>query len=342
MKKILFLAFVLTSYALTSYAEERVSIYSETCETIAKDETTSQARTRILDSAVFSAVEKLPGLELAQQAFDKYDFNMLVYNLIDNHIDDLNVKSSTSDKGKICVEITGSIKGHHILNAITETKKNGDERAKTREQNNLPTETYLETAEETYEKIMTEAGISPSGKVTKIAERDEAVEEVVITDENTGTFETTEEEIVEKTKIPTLYIAPTRFYDNSTSKKHSEVLKKLFTGNEYFSLTEDEKSANYNITPYILRVKIDAVNDQTSRMQMVIMLEMTDEENHTIKEHQNRFIMISSDEDEQEAAQKLMNKLLKNAGTNLLNKLETKERKNQNIKTFQIITPSLR
>lgn len=402
MKKTLLALAALILSISSSYAnEETISLYADICEKMEPEETVSQVRTRAADKAIFSAVEKLPVLELPRKEFDLHDFNILVYKLVDNYIENLNVRTVRQDSQKVCIEVDGYIKGANIISSVLETKEIADKRAARRAEENLTGSSPLKTQKEIENIIMKEAKISPidptiidspkvQGQIIRMPDLDEerqdamadVKQDIIYTEQETNDTTNTDfeedlttsnqkviiqdsdtiiiindedttkknsnidreesDEALNEPKKGLVYIAATKFFDSSTSQEHSNILKKLFSNNEYFNLTEDKELADYIVSPNILRIKIDAINNITNRMQMVVMVELDDIYSDTnVKEHQNRFTLLSIEDDEQEIAQDLMNKLLEKAGTQILTKIEVSERKKNNIKGLpKIITPS--
>ena len=77
-------------------------------------------------------------------------------------------------------------------------------------------------------------------------------------------------------------------------------------------------------------------------MQMVIALELVDNNTeNSIIEHQNRFILFESSENEQKVAQDLMRKLLRKAADQIVNKIKIKNNPLVNDMGMEaIITPT--
>ena len=89
----------------------------------------------------------------------------------------------------------------------------------------------------------------------------------------------------------------------------------MFDQNAYFQLTEDRAKADLVIYSKVLRAKVDAINSNTNRLQMVVSVEVKNlADDSSYIEHQNRFILFKSSEDEQKVAAGLMQKLLTKAG----------------------------
>ncbi|MDR1694693.1 MAG: hypothetical protein LBR70_05860 [Lactobacillaceae bacterium] len=391
MKKLSALLIALTFFSNVSYAQnadyETISVYADICEKIEPEETISQARVKASDKAVFAAVEKLPVLELPKKEFDQYDFNILVYKLVDNYIENLNVRTIRQDSEKVCVDVEGYIKGSNIISAVVETKEIADRRAERRAEENLVGKSPLQTQKEIENIILKEAKILPvnQGEIYRINEEEllselggEGIEETAVSVIQEETFSSEPKVIIQDSdtiiivndgidsnvddasavnEIPIIanpvpleneykkslvYITSTKFFDNSTSEEHSSALKNLINGSDYVVVTDNRELAEYIVSPSILRVKIDAINDITNRMQMVVMVEMDDlYDGANTKEHQNRFTLLSVEDDEQKVAEDLMNNLLEKAGSQILSKIELSERKKKNIKGLpKIITPA--
>ena len=138
-----------------------------------------------------------------------------------------------------------------------------------------------------------------------------------------------------------IFISPTEFFNNTSSAKYSEILREMFVKSEYFYITDKKELADFVITPKVLRAKVDPINAETNRLQMVISLESYNpatEETNT--EHQNRFVLFNSSEDEQEVASKLMKQLFAKAADKIITELEIKQRKKNNDAGLPpIITP---
>lgn len=139
-----------------------------------------------------------------------------------------------------------------------------------------------------------------------------------------------------------IFISSTKFYNDQTSNQYSKMLEKEYEDNRLLKITNDKNSAKYILQPNILRVKVDPINNQTNRMQMVVMIELEDIKNKsTSKEYQNRFTVFAGEDNEQEIAKDLMQSLLQKANSVILKKIENIEKKEQNTPTLpSVITPT--
>lgn len=126
-----------------------------------------------------------------------------------------------------------------------------------------------------------------------------------------------------------VYIGPLEYYNGAKSNKYSKMLQEQFAGNQYFYLTEDAEIADYVITPKVLKAKVDNLDAAHKRLQMVVSLEITGLKTETVNEYQNRFVLFGAEENEQQTAARLLNKLIETAGANVLRKIEHNEQLHQ-------------
>ena len=94
------------------------SVYGANCEKIKPGEARSTVRVRVTDKASYLAVSQLPDLKNARVELNEHDFNVMVYNLVDNNIEDMAVRTTKQTPDEICVEVTGYISGKNIFAAI--------------------------------------------------------------------------------------------------------------------------------------------------------------------------------------------------------------------------------
>ena len=88
----------------------------------------------------------------------------------------------------------------------------------------------------------------------------------------------------------------------------------MFVKSDYFYITDNPELADFIINSKILRAKVDPVNSNTNRLQMVVSVESENTDNKEKEtEHQNRFVLFNSADNEQKVAAKLMKQLLEKA-----------------------------
>lgn len=294
--------------------DDSIAVFGSGCEVIKPNEAKSSVRVRVTDKASFTGVSTIAQLSNVKKDFNEHDFNVLVYSLVDESLEDMSVKTTKQDDTNICVEVTGFIRPDNLLAAI---QKSEDER------NDIKKET-AEPAQKSEEVVAP----VPAIQETPVVEKDNAKK--IEPENNTS----------EKRSF--VFIPPTEFFNNTQSEKHAEVIRKQFSSNDYFYITDKQDLADYIVRTKVLRAKVDPINSNTNRMQMVIAVELQSMDNgNTSTEHQNRFVLFSSEEDEQEVANKLMTKLFEKASEQTINQIEQAERrKNRGPAIPKIITPA--
>lgn len=273
--------------------EDVITIYGNACEKFKDDESKASSRVRVTDKASFIAVSDLPDLSDLKDKMSEHDFNVMIYNIMDNYVEDMAVRTSKQDSANICVEITGFISRDNLLDAIMNSQ-------------------------------VTSPREEPKVEVKKEPEPVAAP--------------------VEEVKKALVYIAPTEFYNGTKSENYAELVRNKFINNSLFGMTANEEDAKYVIVPKVLRAKVEAINDDTNRMQMVAAIELKiPETKASVSEHQNKFVLFTSDEDEQKVAFELMKDLFEKASNPILAKVESQEKKNQDLikaPNLNIITPN--
>lgn len=328
------------------------AIYGQACETIKKGELKSSVRMRATDKASFSAVRDLSSLSDFKKSVSEHDFNVMVYNIVDSYVEDLAVRTIKQNNQEICVEVTGSVPRDDIRIAVEDvldevekqklivagTELRSDEK-KAAAGEQVTGKNSLKTAENPINEML----ISPA-----ISERQTAAVEPIGKPVYAPQPQPTTQALMQTKPVPDeqdertlVYIAPVEFFNNTYSSSHTEILRKLFDNNTYFYLTDKKELADFVVLPKVLRAKIDPINNNTNRLQMVVSVgaEFVNDKSSLI-EHQNRFILFSTTDDEQETASKLMRKLLRKAAEPILSKIEFETRRSgRNPQANQMLTP---
>lgn len=340
----------------SAYAEEiavadeddgsNVAVFGTGCEKLKDGEARSSVRVRASDKASFNAVRNLAQLSNVRKEFNEHDFNVLVYNLVDNSLDDLSVKTTKQDEEEICVEITGCIRQENLFYAIQNAVEAQEDIERTKDTSVKSSDPAM-MIEPTVVKIIEKnpnPGLNKKGEervkiIVDNRKKPDSTEFQNVSSESENTVLQTADKSDKKGFV---YITPTEFFNNTKSEKRAEVLKKQFSQNDYFYVTDKADLADYIVRTKVLRAKVDPINSNTNRLQMVIAVELENVEDKTTStEHQNRFVLFSSEEDEQEVAAKLMNKLFEKAGEQTINRIEQTERKkNRGPAIPKIITPA--
>lgn len=316
-------------------SEEDIAVFGTACENIKPDEVRSSVRVRATDKASFMAVSNLAKLSNVKKDFSEHDFNVLVYKLVDNYIEDMTVKTTQQDDFHLCVEVTGYLSEENLYTEIKQAVDEQNETERTKEDTIVSSDAAMIIQPTVVKRIEK----NPQPSINKAPQ--EKVE--IIKGETPDRARVdTPAPLDSEDKKGLVYIAPTEFYNNTKSSKYAGILKKQFAKNDYFYITANPDLADYKVISKVLRAKVDPLNSNTNRLQMVVSLELLDtDSNSSSTEHQNRFVLFSSEESEQEVAGKLMKKLFEQAGEQTINKIEQSERKkNRGPAIPKIITPA--
>lgn len=321
----------------SSLDDSAAAIYGQACEKMKQGELRSSVRMRATDKASFSAVKTLNGLKDFHPQASEHDFNVLIYNIVDNYVEDLAVRTIKQNQEEICVEVTGFVLKKNIVQAIEDAISENEETQTAEEEMPYQTAERSEPEEE-FSKISAAAKVSePEGKIVYAPEQQPTSSNNDLNEK--ADADTNSDEAADTKEL--VYIAPTEFFNNTSSKAHAQVLRDIFGKNTLFYLTDKKELADYVVSSKVLRAKVDPINNTTNRLQMVVSVgaEFVDKGSSSI-EHQNRFILFSADDDEQQVAGKLMNKLLGKAGETILNKIEADARhNNKSSASSSILTP---
>lgn len=332
-----------------SLDKDVTSVYGTDCEKVKPGEARSTVRVRVTDKASYLAVSSLPDLRNAKVELNEHDFNVMVYNLVDNNIEDMAIRTTKQTPEEICVEVTGYISGKNIFAAIGEAldrQKNGEEDNVTAENGGLAPSDLAETEN----GPLPEAEAKPEQPAkSDLVEKeplytpDESIPSPPVSEEQTPSAEQEKEDYLQAKAASKglIYITPTEFFNKTTSAKYAEILREMFVKSDYFYVTDKIELADYVIGSKVLRAKVDPINKDTNRMQMVIAVESRNTDSgETETEHQNRFVLFSSSENEQKVAAKLMKQLFEKAADKIITELEiAQRRKNNDAGLPAVITP---
>ena len=139
-----------------------------------------------------------------------------------------------------------------------------------------------------------------------------------------------------------LYVAPVAFFNNTTSDYHAQLIVDSFKNAYNYEIVDSPNDADYLIKTSVLRAKVDALNNSTSRLQMVIAMELSFKDGTSSQTiHQNRFVVFENSENEQNVALKLLTKLFNNAVEQIEVYMQKHEKEKGNIPVLpSVITPS--
>ena len=277
-------ATVLSSEVKAGEDNKLLPIYGNACEKIKKGEPKSSTRVRVTDMACYAAAENIPEIQSLKSKLNDHDFSMLVYNIVDNYLEALSFKTLVEDGREMCVEVKGGISPKNLQN-VWEYAENELNYAGTDE----PDETIVADNKQDEEKATN----------------------LVVPDSNN------------EFAHAKIYFLPTHFYNGTKSNNLANVLKEFFSSQPNIKIAETKNEADYTIHSEVLRARIDQINEEKNRLQMVVSLELRDKDGKTIiTEHQTRFILFAIEDNEQEIAFRLLKKLFKNAAQLLYKRIE--------------------
>ena len=286
-----------------------LAIFGTGCEATKADEQNASTRLKATDKACYSAVSSLPEIVSIKDSFDDHDFNVMVYNIVDEYIEDMVVKTTKQDNAQICVEVSGYITPENIGKAIDET---------------------IQTPEENSSAAPVDAGaVVAQNAPTEVAPAN-------VTPEVTGSVNVnapansllqSPAEVIEPESniiiLSTIFVKPTEFYNHTQSNSHSKILKNILARSSRIQIVDNEEDANFVVTPKVLKAKIEPLNSETSRMQMVLALETFDRNKNTTEtEHQNKFVMFNNSDDEQGVAKSLLSQMFEQGGSSIIRAAE--------------------
>ncbi len=313
MRKLLLITYTLLTLSFVAKAEEFdvsnhniQTIYATLCENIRPEESKSATRARASDMACYKALENISALSNIKEKYDDHDFKVLIYSLIDNYLEDLTVRTISQDQSQICIELTGYLNKDNIETAIQEIARDHEEK--------YPEELMIEKEALTQpspNNMPPKPDIKISSKIAMEHIFDETPNEVKKKQINTAT------------DIPNIFIERTNFFNNTSTNAFYGDMAQIISTETTANLTSSLSDATYIIRSRILRAKVEPLNKKTNRMQMVVAVELENvKQKTTIKEHQNRFILFETDENEQSVATNLLKKLLRKAMQLVVSKLQ--------------------
>lgn len=307
--------------------ENAISVYAKACEPIRSGEARSGARVRATDKASFKAIENITALSDSRTQMQPHDFNVLVYHLVDNYLEDMAVRTLEQSAERICVEVTGYLSPQNIEKALhaqesSQTAAPEDEGSFAEEAASLDLESSLDDLPEP----VSELPPKPQPKI-----REEIAYETAAPRKDTPAAAAETQTVV--------FVDRTKFYNGTDTNAFYGDIQQALGENPDIKTTSSKTGADYVLKSQVLRAKVDPINKQTNRLQMVVQLELINTAGGApVTEHQNRFILFQSDDDEQKVAASLMKKLLGKGCHQLIPKI--KGRGLQGLGGSAIITPS--
>ena len=316
---IMVIALTNSVWAQVENNSEEINVFANVCEKMSNGESKSSARLRASDKASFKAVEEIPELREFRQYLDPHNFNIKIYKLVDNYLEDMNINVISQNSQEVCVEVSAYLLPSSISEVFGDVSVNDS------------SESQLDVEKENVEENVN-ITIPPKPEININEQIAYDIPNNVINDEEDEIVSTYEiniepskQETVKNKKI-SVFIDKTLFYNDTSTNGffahlEQEVLKK---GDVEIQAKFD--NPNYILKTKVLKAKVDNINSETGRLHIVVSIEITDTSNsETTTEHQNRFVLFSTSDDVQVKAAELVKNLLSEGMARILPKIKLSE-----------------
>ena len=324
---------------------DEITLFGLACEKITNGESKSSARMRAADKASFKSLENITELANYRQKLDGHNFNLKVYQLVDNYLEDVKITVTDQNDENVCVEVSSYLPASAIKEVFAE---DNDENAADKNEK-MTLELEVESLEENVSIAIPPKPDIVINEQIAYAEPDETPEEEVVVEEYSlpHSDEIIEEKVnsqslpeplvVPKNSKTVVFIDKTDFYNNTSTNGFFAHLEQQVLQKPDIKVIASLDNPDYIIKPKVLKARIDNVNSETGRLQIVVSIDLTDTtSSKTITEHQNRFVLFNASDDTQAAASELTKKLFAEAIAKILPRIKIKQTTEE---SKQIITP---
>ena len=301
------LSIPVSAFAQIGDSSDEIDVFASVCERMINGESKASARVRAADKASFKAVEEIPELNDYRQKMDTHNFNLKVYRLVDNYLEDVRLTTVSQDQQQVCIEVNAYLSQASIAEVFNEP-----------------------------ESLEVEAEVADDVNIT-VPPKPEIVinQEIAYEDEPVAALE--EEQPVNQIPETVVFIDKTEFYNGTSTDGFFAYIEQKLKEKDGIKAAASMNNPDYVLKAKVLKAKVDAINSQTGRLQVVVALELTNTEtSEKVTEHQNRFILFNNADDAQKTAADLTKKLLGEGIAKLLPKIKTSERD----KSDSMITPN--
>ena len=110
--------------AFSARTADIVKIKGEACEKFVPGQSKSSIRVRVTDKASYKAVSQVENLADVRSRMLEHDFNVIVYNLVDNYVRDLMVRTTSQNDKELCVKVTGALLASDIDTVVANYSPN--------------------------------------------------------------------------------------------------------------------------------------------------------------------------------------------------------------------------
>lgn len=148
----LFVLLLSANVSLASAQDEYVRISADACERVMNGESKSSTRLRASDKATFVAVKKIEQFKDNDKKLSDHDFNVMIYRLVDEYVEELSVKTLEDNEENVCVEVSGKILSANITSVMAEFSK----------QEQVSLQVQKEEVEQIVQEVQKEVNIKPA------------------------------------------------------------------------------------------------------------------------------------------------------------------------------------
>lgn len=277
----------------TPLSFDGVEIDASACESISVNETKSTLRSKAIDRALFEALRNLPQLEKYRNNFDVQTFDDKIYELAEVALESMNIKVNSSQDDKVCVNVRASLVNsdiNKVFDDVAENLPNVEE--------DFSQENDLGIGLPPKPNITIHEDIAYKGNEIKNASENLRIVEVEVPQNNVNLGDVR------------IFVENTEYFNGKSSANFYLSLQKDLESIKGIKVQSKFDNQEYTIRPKVLKAKVDNINTETSRMQVVVSVSLIDNKTATIfTEHQNRFVLFTSDNDPQKVAFQLISKL---------------------------------
>lgn len=306
-------ALILTApFAFAQDDYDEISIYGSVCEKIDPSESKSSARTRATDKATFKALQDLPILDNYRQSVSPQDLSTKIYQLADNYLTGVTINTTSQDDKEICVEVNAFLLSDGIEKIFKQDKiiKNTEEKMSVDDDFSisLPPKPQITINQDIAYDEEPQDNRKTSAKQAITAEQNDDVKR----------------DVSDKQSVQ-IFVDRTEFFDGNSTTQFFEHIKSELEQINGTKVTAQPENPDYILKSKVLKAKVDALNSSTNRLQIVVSLTLTDvKTQESFTEHQNRFVLFSSEDDAQKTAAALIRKLIAAGMVKLRQHIETK------------------
>ena len=307
---------------------EEMAVYSEVCEKVNPEESKTSARLRATEKASFKAVDDIPDLERYRSQMDTHNFNLKIYRLIDNYLEDIKTAVTQQTDNLVCVEVNAFLPEE----ALFEVFEGQEPETQTPEEDQQILSLEVENVEDDVNiAIPPKPDIVINNEIAYDAEVS-----VPVTSGKDGTVLPAVEVYDLRTKV---FVDKTDFYDGTDTNGFFPALEQILKTKKGIRVTAERGNPDYILKTKILKAKVDNINAETGRLQIVVAADLIDTaSSEVMTEHLNKFELFNLSDDPQKKASSLSIKSFDEVIQKLLPYIKTRTEDEQGLPS--VITPN--